>query len=145
MEIWNLKRLPPVARQEPHWKDRNIPLPPPPPHTHTKLWSKMYPANKKCRDRRWSRDWENSQSITSTTWDLSHGQAPIPDTSNNTLLCLQTGVYRGLLCLLWSLMVPCICLPIPWFHFSLQLNMCLIFIVHPAEVGYLGLFPFPSY
>jgi hypothetical protein len=45
-----------------------------------------------CSDSRWSRDWGNGQPITGQTWDPSHGQAPIPDNINDTLLCFQTGV-----------------------------------------------------
>ena len=39
----------------------------------------------------WNRDWGNGQLIIGPTWDPSHGQMPIPDTNNDTLLCLQKG------------------------------------------------------
>ena len=38
------------------------------------------------------RDWENGQPVTGSIWDPSHGKAPIPNTVNDTLLCLQTRV-----------------------------------------------------
>jgi hypothetical protein len=37
------------------------------------------------------KDWGNGQSIAHATWDLYHGQAPVPNTINDTLLSLQTG------------------------------------------------------
>ena len=39
-----------------------------------------------------SRDWGNSLAIAGPTREPCHGQATIPDTVNDTLLCLQTGV-----------------------------------------------------
>jgi hypothetical protein len=64
---WNLKRPPPVARQEPQWSNRNINPP-------TNFWPKIYLFSKKCRDGGWSRDRGNDQAITGPTWDPSHGQ-----------------------------------------------------------------------
>jgi len=37
----------------------------------------------------------NGQPMVSADWDPPHGWAPIPDTINDALLCLQTGVYHG--------------------------------------------------
>jgi hypothetical protein len=45
---------------------------------------------KEMQGERWSRASRNGRPIISPTWDPFHGQAPIPDTINDTLLCLQT-------------------------------------------------------
>jgi hypothetical protein len=76
--ICNLKRPPPVVRQESQWSNRDIK---PPPKNF-----QIYAVYKKWRDRRWSRDWGNGQAITGPTWDSSHGHTPIPDTVNNTVM-----------------------------------------------------------
>jgi hypothetical protein len=44
--------------------------------------------------QRWSRDKGNGRPITGPTWDQSHGQAPVPDTIDDTLLCLHTGAWH---------------------------------------------------
>ena len=49
------------------------------------------PCLKEMEGQRRSRDWRNGQPITGPTWDPIHGQAPIPNTIKDTLLCLQTG------------------------------------------------------
>jgi hypothetical protein len=60
--------------------------------THTQNFQpQLYPFYKKRRHGWWSRDWGDGQPITGPNWDPSHGQAPVPGTINNTLLCLQTG------------------------------------------------------
>jgi hypothetical protein len=41
--------------------------------------------------QKWSRDWRKHHPVNSPTWDLSHGQAPNPDTITDAMLCLQTG------------------------------------------------------
>ena len=37
----------------------------------------------------WSRGWGNGQTMACLTWDSSHGQEPITDIVNDTLLCLH--------------------------------------------------------
>jgi hypothetical protein len=64
LEMLNLKRPPPVASQEPQWKDRD---------TNPSTKPKVYPAYKKWSPGGWSRDWENGQLITGPTWDPSLG------------------------------------------------------------------------
>jgi hypothetical protein len=71
----NLKRPPPLIKQEFQWNNRDANLPP----TPTNVRPKIYPVYKKCRDGGWSRNWGNGQPITSPTSDLTHGQVPIAD------------------------------------------------------------------
>lgn len=83
--IWNLKRPSPVAKQEPQWSDRNNKP------THKTCNPKFILSTRNAR-MGWSGDWGNGQSITSPIWLPSHGQAPISDTVNDTLIGLQTEI-----------------------------------------------------
>lgn len=38
--------------------------------------------------------WGNGLPMTGPTWDASHGQASVPDTIDDTVLCLQTGAQQ---------------------------------------------------
>ena len=58
--------------------------------THKTLDPKMCPAYKMFKDKE-SRDRWNGQPLTGLNLDPSHGQEPISDTINDTLLCLQIG------------------------------------------------------
>ena len=62
-------------------------LPPTPNHPQD-FPPKIYPAYKKCGERGWSRTggMNRGQAITSPTRDPPHRPAPIPDTSNASLL-----------------------------------------------------------
>ena len=79
-----MKRSSPVDRQEPQWSSRDINPP-------TKLSIQIWSCLQVMQHTGGSRDWGNGQPITSRAWDPSHGQAPIPNTINDTLLYLQTG------------------------------------------------------
>jgi len=83
--MWNLKRPPPVARQEPQRSDGDTNPP-------TNIQPQIYPVYKKCREG--SRDRGNGQAVTGPTRDPSTmgNHQSIPDTVNDAMLCLQTGV-----------------------------------------------------
>ena len=77
-EIWTLNSLHPVATQDPHWgvKDTNWTK-----NISTQNWACLL----KIQVKRLSREWGNGQIIPCPTWDPSHGQAPIPDITNDIL------------------------------------------------------------
>ena len=85
IRIWNLKVLCPVVRKEPQWSDRDTKLPTKPSTPNVfcpqvmQVWGRG--------QRHWL-EWPNNNQ---PTWDQSHGKAPVTNTTNDILSCLQTG------------------------------------------------------
>jgi hypothetical protein len=81
--MWNLIRPLPVARNDPKWGIKKV--------THLqKNYPRICPAYSKFRVKVVQRlkEWPTNNGF---NLDPSHGQAPIPDIINDSLLCLQTG------------------------------------------------------
>ena len=81
----DLKRSPPVTRQEPHWSSRDTNPP-------TKLLTQTLSCLQKMQ--RWRmeqrlREWPTN--YMPNLRDPPNGQAQVQDTINDTMLCLQTG------------------------------------------------------
>jgi hypothetical protein len=81
--IWKLKGPLPVDRPGSQSRDGV-----------TKLLSKILTQNCSClkevQGQKWSRGLRKDYLLTIPTWDLSHGQAPTPDTIADVMLWLQT-------------------------------------------------------
>jgi hypothetical protein len=66
---WNLKRSPLVARNGPKLRDRAT-------HPSEIFWPRIVPVSRKCRDKKWSRNWRKGHSEISPTWGPSYVQTP---------------------------------------------------------------------
>jgi hypothetical protein len=81
--IQSLKGIIQVSRHECKWRDKET-------KPYTKLLTKNMSYLQEMQWQRRSRYPGNGQTITQPTWDIPHGQAPMPETLKGILLCLQT-------------------------------------------------------
>jgi hypothetical protein len=86
--LWNLKRLPPVARQDLQWRDGDI-------NPTTILLIPNLSCLKEMQGQRWDEVWSKGQPIMCSAWNPSYGQTPVPDIFDDTLLYLQTGAFHN--------------------------------------------------